>query len=131
MRNGCHLLSSAVYLLAVHRARYHTLQFCTAGSEGDFCRPVLTSAGPLAITQGRHPLLAALRDPGFEVRANDTFVTPCATLHLLTGPNMSGKSTYLKQVGLTYCVLFCCCGCQHTFVKHLNHIATCTAAVRC
>jgi hypothetical protein len=59
---------------------------------------VLTPAGPLAITQGRHPLLAALRDPGFEVRPNDTFVTPCATLHLLTGPNMSGKSTYLKQV---------------------------------
>ncbi|KAF6261419.1 muts domain V-domain-containing protein [Scenedesmus sp. NREL 46B-D3] len=70
------------------------------GSDGDFCRPVLTSAGPLAITKGRHPLLAALRDPDFEVRPNDTFVTPCATLHLLTGPNMSGKSTYLKQVAL-------------------------------
>lgn len=35
------------------------------------------------------------------VVANDTFISPAsAPLHLVTGPNMCGKSTYLKQVGL-------------------------------
>uniref|UniRef100_A0A383WQ55 DNA mismatch repair proteins mutS family domain-containing protein n=1 Tax=Tetradesmus obliquus TaxID=3088 RepID=A0A383WQ55_TETOB len=94
-----------------------------AGSEGDFCRPVLTPAGPLAITQGRHPLLAALREPGFEVRPNDTFVTPCATLHLLTGPNMSGKSTYLKQVALLVVMAQIGCYVPATFMSLSPYIS--------
>lgn len=72
---------------------------CT-GAEGDFCRPLLQAAGPLAITRGRHPLLlAALRGRPQGCQANDAYVSPSCSLQLLTGPNMSGKSTYLKQVG--------------------------------
>lgn len=70
------------------------------GSDGDFCRPTFTESGPLAITKGRHPMLQAVKDPGFDCKPNDTYITPSCTLHLLTGPNMSGKSTYLKQVAL-------------------------------
>lgn len=73
---------------------------CCTGSDGDFCRPSFTTSGPLAITKGRHPLLQAIKDPGFECKPNDTYISSACTLHLLTGPNMSGKSTYLKQVAL-------------------------------
>jgi hypothetical protein len=33
-------------------------------------------------------------------QANDTYMSDCSSLHIITGPNMSGKSTYLKQVAL-------------------------------
>lgn len=61
-------------------------------------RPELTTDGPLAIKQGRNPLVEKLfRDPFIP---NDTFITEASNFHVITGPNMSGKSTYLRQVAL-------------------------------
>jgi len=49
---------------------------------------------------GRHPILEVLGSVG-EFVPNDTVINhPVEFLHLLTGPNMAGKSTYLRQVGL-------------------------------
>ncbi|WIA16491.1 hypothetical protein OEZ85_013171 [Tetradesmus obliquus] len=112
-----------VTALSQNKPAMSAMSAMSAGSEGDFCRPVLTPAGPLAITQGRHPLLAALREPGFEVQPNDTFVTPCATLHLLTGPNMSGKSTYLKQVALLVVMAQIGCYVPATFMSLSPYIS--------
>ncbi|KAL6755904.1 DNA mismatch repair protein MutS [Haematococcus lacustris] len=65
-----------------------------------YCRPlVLEGGGRLSVTQGRHPLLDARPDSACQ--PNDTDMDQEeACLHLITGPNMAGKSTYLKQVAL-------------------------------
>ena len=105
------------------------LSFAT-GSEGDFCRPTLYPSGPLAITKGRHPLLQAIKDPGFECKPNDTYISPSCTLHLLTGPNMSGKSTYLKQVALLVVMAQIGCYVPATFMA-LRYVQQVLGGVRC
>lgn len=59
-------------------------------------RPEFYESGPLSITAGRHPVLETV--PGCCYASNDTCLSAAASLHIVTGPNMSGKSTYLKQV---------------------------------
>jgi len=66
-------------------------------------RPVVEESDLLEIRAGRHPvvepLLAARR--GEEFVPNDTDLDPASTrILLITGPNMAGKSTYLRQVAL-------------------------------
>ena len=66
-------------------------------------RPEVHSGDRLQITEGRHPVIeAVLRRSGTdEFVPNDTDLDPGETqLLVLTGPNMSGKSTYLRQVAL-------------------------------
>ena len=64
-----------------------------------YCRPTLDRSGELRIVAGRHPVVEnSLRDEVFQ--ANDTLLTPEEAIHIVTGPNMSGKSTYLRQVAL-------------------------------
>lgn len=63
---------------------------------GGACRPEFTENGPIAIKQGRHPLLNASTFHAYI--PNDVFQP--GGMQLITGPNMSGKSTYLRQVGL-------------------------------
>ena len=64
------------------------------------CRPVLTQGTELIITNGRHPVLEqTLTDTKFV--PNDTELLPeSSRLQILTGPNMAGKSTYIRQLAL-------------------------------
>ncbi|MEP4076238.1 DNA mismatch repair protein MutS [Haloferula sp.] len=64
------------------------------------CRPILEDSRHLEITNGRHPVLEqTLVDEKFV--PNDTTFNPEDTLlQILTGPNMAGKSTYIRQVAL-------------------------------
>ncbi|MBE9512511.1 MAG: DNA mismatch repair protein MutS [Chloroflexi bacterium] len=66
----------------------------------DYTRPKLTTDSEVAITQGRHPVVErSLTYKGFV--PNDAHLSNGdAQLIILTGPNMSGKSTYLRQVAL-------------------------------
>ncbi len=70
--------------------------------EDGWVRPVVDASERLEIRAGRHPVVeAALRRRGGEFVPNDTELDPAdAQIGLLTGPNMSGKSTYLRQVAL-------------------------------
>ena len=65
-----------------------------------YVRPKLTTDNEIVITQGRHPVVeSSLVDTSFV--PNDTRLSnDDAQLIVLTGPNMSGKSTYLRQVAL-------------------------------
>ena len=67
----------------------------------NYCRPEVTADPVLEIEGGRHPVLDALMPVGTFV-PNDAQLGPEAgTILLLTGPNMAGKSTYIRQVALT------------------------------
>jgi DNA mismatch repair protein MutS len=70
-------------------------------AEGGWCAPQLTDQPCLEIEGGRHPVVeAALRDSGERFVANDCSLGPNDRLWLITGPNMGGKSTFLRQVAL-------------------------------
>jgi DNA mismatch repair protein MutS len=65
-----------------------------------YCRPELSSDPVLEISQGRHPVLEQTLTVGTFV-PNDVHMGPDAGLVLLiTGPNMAGKSVYIRQVAL-------------------------------
>jgi DNA mismatch repair protein MutS len=70
-------------------------------AEGGWALPHLTDQPCLEIEAGRHPVVeAALRDTGERFVANDLSMGPTDRLWLITGPNMGGKSTFLRQTAL-------------------------------
>jgi DNA mismatch repair protein MutS len=74
--------------------------FATAASERGWVRPVIDDGTTIDVREGRHPVLESLLPPG-EFVANDILLDrDNARLLLVTGPNMAGKSTYIRQVAL-------------------------------
>ncbi|MBM4062101.1 MAG: DNA mismatch repair protein MutS [Planctomycetes bacterium] len=72
----------------------------TVAKERGYCRPTVDDSSLLRIEDGRHPVLEATHAAGSFV-ANDTDLDPPQRrLVLLTGPNMSGKSTWIRQNAL-------------------------------
>lgn len=71
-------------------------------TEHDYCRPVMTTDTQFSITGGRHPVVeSALRAQGGDAFVpNDCDLGSAQRLWLLTGPNMAGKSTFLRQNAL-------------------------------
>ncbi|MCL2352806.1 MAG: DNA mismatch repair protein MutS, partial [Firmicutes bacterium] len=64
-----------------------------------YCRPVVTDGGEIRITGGRHPVVERMGAGAFV--PNDTFLDLGENrLAVITGPNMAGKSTYMRQVAL-------------------------------
>ncbi len=64
-----------------------------------YCRPTLSDEPELHIVDGRHPVLDAIEPAGTFV-PNDTVLEADTSVLLITGPNMAGKSTYIRQVAL-------------------------------
>ncbi|XP_077784698.1 mutS protein homolog 4 isoform X4 [Podarcis muralis] len=84
-------LSDAVSMLDMLQSFAHA---CTLS---DYVRPEFTDT--LAIKEGWHPVLEKI---SFEKPvANNTYITEGSNFIIITGPNMSGKSTYLKQIALS------------------------------
>jgi DNA mismatch repair protein MutS len=72
--------------------------FAAIAARRDYCRPTVDDNLALDITDGRHPVIEALLPSGSFV-PNDCRLDPNAEqLVLITGPNMAGKSTYMRQV---------------------------------
>ena len=68
-------------------------------SEQNYCRPELNESCDMAIVDGRHPVVEQMSSDPFV--PNDTkFITDERQLLIITGPNMAGKSTYLRQNAL-------------------------------
>lgn len=72
------------------------MRFCWQFNQNYIVRPEFTSI--LAIEAGRHPIMEHMqKEP---VVPNDTFASLSSSFQIITGPNMSGKSTYIRQVAL-------------------------------
>ncbi|MDX1994483.1 MAG: DNA mismatch repair protein MutS [bacterium] len=65
-----------------------------------YVRPVLTDDDLLIIRDGRHPVVEQLMDGGVRYVPNDVQFDTMSRIHIITGPNMSGKSTYIRQVAV-------------------------------
>ncbi|MBC5782148.1 DNA mismatch repair protein MutS [Ramlibacter sp. USB13] len=67
-----------------------------------WCRPQFIKEPGIEITQGRHPVVEArlAETTGGAFIPNDTRLGPKQRMQVITGPNMGGKSTYMRQVAL-------------------------------
>ncbi|TXG79270.1 MAG: DNA mismatch repair protein MutS [Rhodocyclaceae bacterium] len=70
----------------------------------DWCRPDFSDAPGLDIRGGRHPIVERQVDSFI---ANDCALAPTRRMLLITGPNMGGKSTYMRQVALIALLAHC------------------------
>jgi DNA mismatch repair protein MutS len=66
----------------------------------NYCRPVLQEKGRMEIKEGRHPVVEQTLPAGFFVPNSIQIGEGNPDLIILTGPNMSGKSIFLRQTGL-------------------------------
>ena len=84
------------------------LSFATVSSEMDYVRPIINDSDRIEVKEGRHPVIErASREP---FTPNDLLIDSSGDqIILLTGPNMAGKSTYIRQVALI--VLMAQAGC--------------------
>ena len=72
----------------------------TVADDMNYVRPIVNNEGEIDIKEGRHPVIEKMIDSGSFV-ANDTYLNGEADrLSIITGPNMAGKSTYMRQVAL-------------------------------
>jgi len=66
--------------------------------EQNYTRPEMDESDEITIEDGRHPVVERILEGEFV--PNDTRIDKDQRIHVITGPNMAGKSTYLRQVGL-------------------------------
>ncbi|MCD8189040.1 MAG: DNA mismatch repair protein MutS [Clostridiales bacterium] len=72
----------------------------TAAAENGYCMPLVDDSDIIQITEGRHPVVERMLKDAMFV-PNDTFMdSGDDTVAIITGPNMAGKSTYMRQVAL-------------------------------
>ncbi|MBT3319559.1 MAG: DNA mismatch repair protein MutS [Clostridia bacterium] len=72
--------------------------FAALAFSKNYVKPTLIDSGDLTIHGGRHPVVESFVKQSFV--ANDTTITDDDKIMILTGPNMAGKSTYMRQVAL-------------------------------
>lgn len=74
--------------------------FAVVSEDYHFVRPQMNQAHRLEIKNGRHPVVEKVM--GYQKYVpNDVLMDPQTSILLITGPNMSGKSTYMRQLALT------------------------------
>lgn len=79
--------------------------FATAAYEYNYQAPTFSDNRSITITAGRHPIVEQSGTGSFI--PNDTALTDTQSTWIITGPNMGGKSTYLRQVALTSIMAQC------------------------
>lgn len=94
LQNLAHALASLDVLCA----------FAGIARQNNYCRPLLTSELKFQINGGRHPVVERQID---QFIANDLQLSPEKRFLLLTGPNMGGKSTYMRQNAIIALLAYC------------------------
>lgn len=75
--------------------------FAEIAEENHYCRPDVHEGSSITVKDGRHPVVESFLPPGDKFIANDLQIDNSKDqILIITGPNMAGKSTYLRQVGL-------------------------------
>ena len=76
------------------------VSFAEVAEDMNYCKPTINQEGILDIKEGRHPVIEKMLPSG-EFISNDTYLDEDENrLAIITGPNMAGKSTYMRQVAL-------------------------------
>ncbi len=101
LRASVSAASERVLSTANHLSQLDVLaSFARAAVEYGYCRPSVVDSDVIEIKDGRHPVVERMMQNGTFVE-NDTHLDNGANqLILITGPNMAGKSTYMRQVAL-------------------------------
>lgn len=74
--------------------------FATVAEDMNYVKPTVDNDGIIDIKDGRHPVIEKMSSAG-EFVPNDTYLDKSSNrLAIITGPNMAGKSTYMRQVAL-------------------------------
>ncbi len=82
--------------------------FATAAQRHDYCQPDFVEHPCLEIRDGRHPVVERqVQKDGAPFIANDLDLTPNRRMLIVTGPNMGGKSTYMRQTALIALLAHC------------------------
>ncbi|XP_028616023.1 DNA mismatch repair protein Msh3 isoform X2 [Grammomys surdaster] len=68
--------------------------------QGNYCRPTLQEEKKIIIKNGRHPMIDVLLGEQDQFVPNSTSLSDSERVMIITGPNMGGKSSYIKQVAL-------------------------------
>jgi len=71
-----------------------------AALENDYSRPLVERGRIIEIKAGRHPVVEKVLKAGEFVPNDCRFDHSADTIHIITGPNMAGKSTYMRQIAL-------------------------------
>jgi DNA mismatch repair protein MutS len=75
--------------------------FSAVAIDNDYVRPRISADTNLFLKKSRHPVVEKFMQPGEEFIPNDVSLNPVVEqIWIITGPNMAGKSTFLRQVGL-------------------------------
>lgn len=73
--------------------------FATVTEENNYIRPILTEKREVKIIENRHPVVEKVISSSYV--PNDIIMDENTNIHLITGPNMAGKSTYMRQMAIT------------------------------
>ena len=77
------------------------VSFAESAEEYNYVKPEVNESNEIKIIQGRHPVVERILPPGEKFTPNDCFISNEENqILIITGPNMAGKSVYLRQVGL-------------------------------
>ncbi len=92
------------------------LSFALLSSENDYSRPQINTEGVLTVEGGRHPVVEAMQSQSPFV-PNDAYLDTAENrFMIITGPNMAGKSTYMRQIAII------------TLMAHLGCFVPCKSA---
>ena len=74
--------------------------FASVAVKNRYCRPEVDLSGEISITEGRHPVVEQVLKDSLFVPNDTRLGAPDCRVAIITGPNMAGKSTYMRQVAL-------------------------------
>ena len=96
----CQLVAESAVAIADAAQALAAIDVATAAadlaSSADYCRPVMSDDYAFKIVNGRHPVIEPMLDSQSQFMPNDCNLA-AGQIWLLTGPNMAGKSTFLRQ----------------------------------